>query len=257
MPTEMRNLSIDKVDLVDKGAQGDFVTVRLYKRDADENDQTRTNQKSRTQRAQRSTEEDPMPTSLSDEQIAALPDEVAKAFRTLQDELEAAQKAASTEEEIPLSKRDDLPEDVRKRFEEQEERIAKAEQVAATERETRLRKDWREKVDGLTNLPPISVAKGEDDESTLADRLYEIAETDEDLANGIHKMLSTLDTQVGQSELFSEVGKRGAGENSPEGRLEQVVKGLVADGMSEPEAWEKAITEHSDDYNAYVAEKGA
>lgn len=210
-------------------------------------------------------EEGEMP-KLKDEVLKGLPDEVLSYIGHLETELSKADSESDDEEssdsedsedeesddmEKSLKLPDDVVEMLRKRDEEIEALRKSADASAAiakAERDLRITREWRQKVDGLDSLTF-------DDKDSVVKGLKDLSDTNPDLANAV---LGTLEKANGQAEsaaLFSEIGKGAPAEGSAEGKMEAVVKSIMAsDEVSEPEAWDLAMQRNPDLYADYITE---
>lgn len=271
MPNRLSKLRLTKVDLVDRGAQGPHAAVRIYKRDLD-GEVTETPD---PQEGSGGDQKEKSVGKLSEEVRKGLPDDVQEYLTSLEgdkdsleseladarEQLEAADAGgegggAGTEEEPVLSKMEDLPEEVRqylaKRdadFESLSKRAEEAEDIAKKERDARQLREWRDRV---AKYEPLGI-----DVDEVAQEFKDLADVNEELTDKLVKRLDALTEQVQTSELFAEIGKRGPAEGSAESQLEGIVKSYrEADpNVDEPSAWDRALAEHPELYERYLAER--
>ena len=87
-----------------------------------------------------------MPTNLTPEVLAELPDDVRKSVEDLITKNEELEAKVAEPPSDDISKRDDVPEDVRKRFETLEAQAKAAEEIAKAERDQRLLNEWKQRL---------------------------------------------------------------------------------------------------------------
>lgn len=191
-------------------------------------------------------EEGEMPRTLSDEVRKGLPDDVQAYLTDL--EAEVAKKAPSDDNPDDITKRDDIPEDIKKMFADQKAAAERAESIAKAERDLRLTKEWEAR---LSSLDALTLEDG------VAKSFKELADTNPELAENVAKTLEGLNEQAQTSGLFEEIGKSASYATTGEGKLESIVKGIMAeDKVDEPTAWDLASQRHPEAYELYLAEKG-
>lgn len=249
MPSKLKKLRVDRVDLVDKGANPGAHIV-LFKRDAP-------------------SEEEPaeggavVPNETDDKtQDAVVAEKAALEGRVseLEKELASAISRAEAAEELAKSASD--PEDVwksvplaiRKKFEEQEARIKLADEIAKRERDTRERQECIQKASSYQYLP---VNPDDDWEVFKA-----INGLDTKISGRIYQLFSAGDTNLSKSVTTNERGFGGSG-RSAESALDQIhhlVNDRVAKSnnqMSLNDAMAEVMQANPALYRAYTAEIAA
>lgn len=267
MPTKLRNLVINRVDLVDVGANldmetGDGAHVLLWKRHDGDLPQS-----------------DPEPDPEPEPEDTDMPD-IEKVGRKIAGKRRARLEAALAElqavlaetevEEAdaePTSKRQEetvdditkgLPEDVAKRMEQLEKRAQEAEsaaaaaqEVAKAERDARLRIGFVEKIKGFARLPL--------DPEKDADLLKKMAEslTTEEYAR-VEEILRSADAALEKSAAFEAIGsgKTPAVSGSAYAAIEAEAKALVEKGTAKnlPEGISQVALAKPELYAKHLAE---
>lgn len=162
-------------------------------------------------------------------------------------ELEKAAEAESVEEEVEedaiLKSADPVIQEL----------VAKAQAdadearaVAEAEKEARLSKEFSDKAGKFSNLPM--------EQEALASLLKKVAETLEDEEfSALEEMLNGVDSTIGKSSLFAEVGS--SNESNSSGEIEAIAKGLMSEGVTYEQAYEKALLDNPELYQRYLEGK--
>lgn len=118
--------------------------------------------------------------------------------------------------------------------------------IAEAEKEARLSKEYSDKAGTFSNLPI--------EQEALASLLKKVAETLEDEEfSALEEMLNGVDSTIGKSSLFAEVGS--SNESDSNGEIEAVAKSLMTDGTTYEQAYEKALLDNPELYQRYLEGK--
>jgi len=118
--------------------------------------------------------------------------------------------------------------------------------MAEAEKEARLSKEFSDKAGKFSNLPI--------EKDALASLLKKVAETLEDEEfSMLEEMLNGVDATIGKSSLFAEVGS--SKESDSNGEIEAIAKGLMTEGVTYEQAYEKALLDNPELYQRYLEGK--
>jgi predicted phage tail protein len=118
--------------------------------------------------------------------------------------------------------------------------------MAEAEKEARLSKEFSDKAGKFSNLPI--------EKDALASLLKKVAGTLEDEEfSMLEEMLNGVDATIGKSSLFAEVGS--SKESDSNGEIEAIAKGLMTEGVTYEQAYEKALLDNPELYQRYLEGK--
>jgi len=118
--------------------------------------------------------------------------------------------------------------------------------MAEAEKEARLSKEFADKAGKFSNLPI--------EKDALASLLKKVAGTLEDEEfSMLEEMLNGVDATIGKSSLFAEVGS--SKESDSNGEIEAIAKGLMTEGVTYEQAYEKALLDNPELYQRYLEGK--
>lgn len=242
MPTMLMGLRINRVDLVDKGANqdgtGDGAHVLLFKRatpsvEGNMKLTDMTPEQLLKHAEDQATKIDEQATSITALETGKtdLDTKVADLTKSVEKLTKAAGKAAGDDPDEEILK--GLPDNVRKLLDKKDEAITKAQgeaeeasKIAKAERETRLTKEYIVKADGLKAVigKPADIAK----------QLRAIDEgLDEEIAKAVQDTISSLNDLVEKSELFKTLSRReDADEGSAVAEVAKRAKQKVEKGLA-------------------------
>lgn len=121
-----------------------------------------------------------------------------------------------------------------------------AKAVAEAEKEARLSKEFSDKAGKFSNLPI--------EKEALASLLKKVAETLEDEEfSALETMLNGVDSTIGKSSLFAEVGS--SNESDSNGEIEAIAKSLMTEEITYEQAYEKALLDNPELYQRYLEGK--
>lgn len=215
MATKLKNLTIEKVALVDAGANPD-ADVLIYK-----SAETPSNQEAIVA-DETSTE------TVAAETVAQADYDAVVAERDALAEQVAELTPAPSEDEVLKG----LPEDVRKRLEDAEATIAKMEQERRAEM-------FAKKAGEFGHVAPAA---------DLAPVLEAIDRVDADLAKSLDQVLKAANARIAEGGLFAEVGSDA--ERATDGEAETLIAAEVEKGASRAEAIRKVFSARPDLYPA-------
>jgi hypothetical protein len=236
MTKKLTHLVIDRVDLVDRGANPD-AHITLAKREEQDPSGTRARTEPSADLSVDKSDPSTGGERMSDEQkddvqkhteleekleaeTKARADAEAK-IAELEGELAEAKKSAEASDESEDEVMKSLPEDVRKRIEDAEARAQEAERIAKAERETRLDGEYVAKAGKLDKL------------SLEADKfgpmLRKVAEQDAETAAEIERVLTAANESLSKSELFKSIGDGSAVVGDAEAKLDAMAKKYADD----------------------------
>lgn len=250
MAYKLRKLRVDRVDLVDKGANPG-AHIMLFKRDDEPPDE-----EPEEGGADVPNEADDKTTSFSVDDKTALENRVTE----LEQALESAVNRAQAAEDLAKSANEPedvwkgVPPQIRKKFEEQEARIKLADEIAKRERDTRERHECIQKASSYQYLP---VNPDDDWEVFKA-----INGLDAKVSGRIYQLFSAGDANLSKSVSTSERGFGGSGRSAETAldQIHQLVNDRVAKSnnqMSLNDAMAEVMQANPALYRAYTAEIAA
>lgn len=227
MATRLKKLIVDRVDLVDKGANPD-AEIALFKRDTDPKAESLT-----------PTKEAPVAddTTVDVEALAAERDALQAELDALtemsDEDLAALRGLELAKSDTPPSIDDtSLPEDVRKALVEADELRVR---VAKMERDARLALFVRKAADDYASLAPAD---------ELGPALEEIDRVAPDAAQTLDRLLKAVAARAETSDLFKELGTTSSGKSDADSKFAALVAKAQEAGASRADAMEKVLKEH-------------
>ena len=209
-----------------------------------------------------------MSENLNEETLSSMLEETPEEVRSYVSKLEdtvAALEATAEEQDSKISELEKAVSEISVEEVEEEDAILKsadpviqelvakaqadadsARAMAEAEKEARLSKEFADKAGKFSNLPI--------EKDALASLLKKVAETLEDGEFAmLEEMLNGVDATIGKSSLFAEVGS--SKESDSNGEIEAIAKGLMTEGVTYEQAYEKALLDNPELYQRYLEGK--
>jgi predicted phage tail protein len=264
----LQNMVFDEVSLVGRPAN-ELATVVLHKSDesqvagVEEVDTISLNNQVEIEG-----EEIRMSENLNEENLSSMLEETPEEIQSYVSKLEdtvTALEATAEEQDSKISELEKAVSEISVEEVEEEDAILKsadpviqelvakaqadadeARAVAEAEKEARLSKEFSDKAGTFSNLPM--------EQEALASLLKKVAETLEDEEfSALETMLNGVDSTIGKSSLFAEVGS--SNESDSNGEIEAIAKGLMTEGVTYEQAYEKALLDNPELYQRYLEGK--
>lgn len=150
------------------------------------------------------------------------------------------------------------PEEVRKAFESMQKAVDEAKaQADAAEAELRKERGERADAEAITKARTAFAALGLDAEQ-VGPALRRLADNDSDLAKSVEDVLTAANAKVESADIFSEIGKSTRPSGSAYEKAEALAKAAVVDGKYSTieQALTDVFTSDGDLYKSYLAEQG-
>ena len=264
----LQNMVFDEVSLVGRPAN-ELATVVLHKSDSsqvagvEEVDTISLNNQVEIEG-----EEIRMSENLNEENLSSMLEETPEEIQSYVSKLEdtvTALEATAEEQDSKISELEKAVSEISVEEVEEEDAILKsadpviqelvakaqadadeAKAVAEAEKEARLSKEFSDKAGKFSNLPI--------EQEALASLLKKVAETLEDEEfSALETMLNGVDSTIGKSSLFAEVGS--SSESDSNGEIEAIAKSLMTEEITYEQAYEKALLDNPELYQRYLEGK--
>lgn len=150
------------------------------------------------------------------------------------------------------------PEEVRKAFESMQKAVDEAKaQADAAEAELRKERAERADAEAVVKARTAFAALGLDAEQ-VGPALRRLADSDSDLAKSVEDVLTAANAKVESADIFSEIGKSARPAGSAYEKAEALAKAAVVDGKYSTieQALTDVFTSDGDLYKSYLAEQG-
>ena len=240
MPRKLRKLKIDRVDLVNRGANQES-HILLFKRDDSISTPPTKEDENMSEELQKQLES----IQKQLDEMTTERDALLKRAETAESEI-AKRDNASEEEDIWKG----VPDILRKKFEAQEAETALAKAAAKVERDSRIKQECIQKASRYEYLP----INPDDDWEVLK----AIDTLDEKVAKRVYELFNAGDTNLKSSGMTTERGSGGnpdEGDKSPYSEIERLVNDKVSKsdhGLSFTDALSIVAREHPDLYRQYT-----
>lgn len=258
-PTKLKDLKIDRVDLVDKGANPDAHIV-LYKSEGGNpimnfeellkslSEEQQELIKSELGKAAEQTKEDVAKAATEQEELLKAKDDmIAELEAKMKEKEEAMKKRDDSQEEEDIFK--GLSPVLKAQFEDVQKRAAAAEAVVKALEEEKLTKQYEEVAKSFDKLPINA--------NEVGSIFKSLAKSDQAMYNKLETLFKSFNEMVSKGDLFKELGsgKPGGTAQKPWDVIKSKADEMVTKGegsVSKEQAIAAVLKEHPELYNDYV-----